>query len=135
MISGKKKDYREKEGNSFTINGIDFDINIQEFKDFLIHSSTFMDITKEGFDTMIGNISDIILDNENQSSMLEELRPQLKFLREINLYLKSIYCNNNLDYPVPLSEANQSVVFTKRSLYFSKISRYLFFQYSVSDGC
>jgi len=97
MISGKKKDYREKEGSSFTINGIDFDVNIQEFKDFLIHSSTFMDITKEGFDTMIGNISDIILDNENQSSMLEELRPQLKFLREINLYLKSIYCNNNLD--------------------------------------
>ena len=97
MISGKKKDHREKEGNSFTINGIDFDVNIQEFKDFLTHSATFMDITKEGFETMIGNISDIILDHESQNSTVEELRPQLKFLREINLYLKSIYCNNHLD--------------------------------------
>ncbi|WP_183572974.1 hypothetical protein HDF18_06115 [Mucilaginibacter sp. X5P1] len=97
MISEKKKDYREKEGSSFTINGIDFDINIQEFKDFLIHSATFMDITREGFDNMIGNISDAILDNESQNSTPEELRPQLKFLREINLYLKSIYGNNHID--------------------------------------
>jgi hypothetical protein len=97
MLGDKKKFYSEKEGNSFTINGIDFDIKIQEFKDFLIHSAAFMDITKEGFDNMIGNISDAILDNESQNSTLEELRPQLKFLREINLYLKSIYHSNHLD--------------------------------------
>ncbi|SDT05198.1 hypothetical protein SAMN05216490_2379 [Mucilaginibacter mallensis] len=97
MISEKKKDYREKEDNSFTINGIDFDINIREFKDFLIHSSAFMDITKEGFDNMIGSIADAILDNDSKNSTLEEIRPQLKFLREVNLYLKSIYGNNHLD--------------------------------------
>lgn len=96
MISEKKKDYREKEENSFTINGIDFDINVQEFKDFLIHSAAFMDITRDGFDNMIGNISDAILDNESQNSSSEELRPQLKFLREINLYLKSIYSHNHM---------------------------------------
>jgi hypothetical protein len=76
---------------TFGLNGINFKINIDEFKDFLKHCSSFMDISKEGFDTMLGSISDAIIDNENQNTTIEEIRPQLKFLREINFYLKSIY--------------------------------------------
>jgi len=77
--------------HTFGLNGIDFKVNIEEFKDFLKQCSSFMDISREGFDIMLGSISDAIIDNENQNATIEEIRPQLKFLREINFYLKSIY--------------------------------------------
>ncbi|WP_184550126.1 hypothetical protein [Mucilaginibacter sp. FT3.2] len=96
MIIEKKRFSSEKGKQIFNINGIDFDINIDEFKDFLAHCALFMDITKEGFDTMIGSISDSIIDNENQNITMEEVRPQLKFLREISFYLKSIYQNESI---------------------------------------
>jgi hypothetical protein len=90
VLEGKKISVENKK-QTFMINGLNFDINVDEFEDFLKHCSSFMDITKEGFELMIGSISDSIIDNQNVT--MEEARPQLKFLREINFYLKSIYHN------------------------------------------
>lgn len=95
MIIEKRKFSAEKGKQIFNINGIDFDINTDEFRDFLTHCASFMDISKDGFETMIASISDSIIDNENQHVTLEEIRPQLKFLREMSFYLKSIYHNEH----------------------------------------
>ncbi|GAA3985555.1 hypothetical protein [Mucilaginibacter dorajii] len=93
MIVERKRFSNDKEKHIINVNGIDFDINAHEFEEFLMHCSAFMDITKEGFDNMIGIISDSVIDNDSQNLTIEEIRPQLKFLREISLYLKSIYHN------------------------------------------
>ncbi|WP_183559904.1 hypothetical protein [Mucilaginibacter sp. SP1R1] len=49
-----------------------------------------MNINAPGFEAMIHSISDNIIDCENAEMTIEELKIQLKFLRELNFFLKSI---------------------------------------------
>jgi hypothetical protein len=78
-----------------TVNGISFELNSVEFKEFLEHCAAFMDISKDGFGLMIDSISDSVIDNENPEMTLEAIRPQLKFMRELSLFLKTIYASNH----------------------------------------
>lgn len=72
------------------IDGAEFKVNHKELKDFLVHCSSFMNINAPGFEAMIHSISDNIIDCENAEMTIEELKIQLKFLRELNFFLKSI---------------------------------------------
>ena len=79
---------------TITVQGVSFMLNSVEFKEFLEHCSAFMDISKDGFELMIDSISDSVIDNENPELTLEAIRPQLKFMRELSLFLKTIYASN-----------------------------------------
>jgi hypothetical protein len=92
MIVERKRSLEENQ--TVNVNGVDFGVSLKELKEFLEHCSSFMDISKDGFETMINSISDSVVDNENPEITIEELRPQLKFMRELNLFLKTIYAVN-----------------------------------------
>jgi len=70
--------------------GIKFNGRSAELKEFLINCSGFMDIDAQSFEIMIQSISDHLIDDSSDETTMSEIRPQLKFLREINFFLKGL---------------------------------------------
>lgn len=73
-----------------TINGDPYVINVKEYESFLQQCSQFMSADENGFETMIQIIADNLLDNASPDTTIEELRPQLKFLREISFLFRNL---------------------------------------------
>lgn len=75
---------------SIEYNALRFNGGLAELKEFLNNCSGFMDVNEQGFDVMIQSISDQLIDNTDAEITIGEIRPQLKFLREINFFLKGL---------------------------------------------
>lgn len=74
-----------------TINGTLYNINIKEFETFIKNCEQFIPVGNNGLETMTQIISDQLIDNANGDLTIEELRPQLKFLREVGFLLKGLF--------------------------------------------
>ncbi len=72
------------------INGEPHIVNIREFEAFLKQCEQFMSVDSSGIDTMVQIISDNLLDGAPAGTTIEELRPQLKFIREVGFLLKNL---------------------------------------------
>lgn len=73
-----------------TVNGKSYKLNVREIEVFLQHCASFMPPEHSDFETITQIISDQLVDNANANTSVEELRTQLKFLREVSFLLKSI---------------------------------------------
>ncbi|KAA8486779.1 hypothetical protein BDE36_1023 [Arcticibacter tournemirensis] len=72
-----------------SINGDPYIVNIKEFEAFLKQCEQFMSVDDNGFETMVQIISDSLIDGAAPGTTIDELRPQLKFLREVGFLLKN----------------------------------------------
>ncbi|UKT62250.1 hypothetical protein [Pedobacter mucosus] len=72
------------------INGVPHFLNIKEYESFVQQCATFMATEGKGFELMTQIIADQILDTAKPSTMVDELRPQLKFLKELGFFLENI---------------------------------------------
>jgi hypothetical protein len=63
-------------------------VNIKEYESFLKQCRQFMDADAEGMQVMTQIISDQLIDSAKDSTKIAELRPQLKFLRELGFFLQ-----------------------------------------------
>ncbi|WP_158827782.1 hypothetical protein [Mucilaginibacter lacusdianchii] len=71
-----------------TIKGVTYSFNTVYISDFLTNCEAFMSIDGNDFEVMTQNIADAVIDNATTEASINELRPQLKFLREIGFLLK-----------------------------------------------
>lgn len=72
-----------------SINGRGQTVNTKEIENFLKQCETFMSADRAGFETMIQIISDNLIDGASAETTMEELKPQLKFLREVGFLIRS----------------------------------------------
>ena len=72
------------------VNGDIYSINLNEISSFLEQCSKFMEINGGELETMTQVIADNLLESETTSITVEELRTQLKFLRELGFLLRSM---------------------------------------------
>lgn len=82
-------DTLEQQAPVITINGTPYMINIKELESFIKQCEGFMSADPNGFETMTQIISDSLIDNASGETTIEELRPQLKFLRELGFLFKN----------------------------------------------
>jgi hypothetical protein len=73
-----------------TLNGKSYNLNIKEVQSFMQQCGLFMSTDQNDFETMTQIIADQLVDNANCNTPVDELRTQLKFLREISFLLKNI---------------------------------------------
>lgn len=73
-----------------TISQNPYTLNLKEVEVFMQQCGSFMSTDQSDFETMTQIISDQLIDNADSSVPVEELRSQLKFLREVSFLLKSI---------------------------------------------
>jgi len=72
------------------IKGKPYHINVKEYESFMLQCEQFMCVDDEGIETMIQVVTDQLIDNASPSTTIEELRPQLKFIREVSFLLKNL---------------------------------------------
>jgi len=72
------------------IDGTPYVVNIKEYESFLKQCRQFMDADAESMQVMTQIISDQLIDSAKDSTKIAELRPQLKFLRELGFFLQVI---------------------------------------------
>jgi hypothetical protein len=70
------------------IEGTPYVVNIKEYESFLKQCRQFMDADAESMQVMTQIISDQLIDSAKDSTKIAELRPQLKFLRELGFFLQ-----------------------------------------------
>lgn len=76
--------------HTINISGVQYVINMKEFESFVQECQTFMDVEANGFETMTQIISDQLIESAPPRTTIEELRPQLKFMKEVGLFLKGV---------------------------------------------
>ena len=74
----------------FKLNDIEYHVYDEEIKAFLENCNGFMNVNKNGFDVMIREICDHLIDEADSETPAKELKDQLKFMREIDFLLKSL---------------------------------------------
>jgi hypothetical protein len=72
------------------VSGITYNVNSSDITDFLQSCESFMNIDGNEFEIMTQAIADNIIDNSKPDSTIEQLRPQLKFLREVGFLLAGL---------------------------------------------
>ncbi|HMI01429.1 MAG TPA: hypothetical protein VK541_03055 [Pedobacter sp.] len=72
------------------INGVLHAVNIKEYETFVEECQVFMDVEGNGFEVMTQIISDQLVECASPQTTIEELRPQLKFLKELGLLLSGL---------------------------------------------
>jgi hypothetical protein len=72
------------------IKGKSYHINVKEYESFIQQCEKFMCVDDEGIETMIQVVTDQLIDNANPNTTIEELRPQLKFIREVSFLLRNL---------------------------------------------
>lgn len=72
------------------VNGTSYYINLKEFEGFIQHCEKFMSVENDGLETMTKVIADQIIDGNDADTTAEELKIQLKFLREVGFLMKSL---------------------------------------------
>lgn len=73
-----------------SLNENEYNLNIKEVEVFMQQCGSFMSTDQTDFETMTQIISDQLIDSATPNTPVEELRTQLKFLREVSFLLKSI---------------------------------------------
>jgi hypothetical protein len=63
-------------------------LNIKEYESLLNQCQQFMDVDRDSLQAMTQIISDQLIDCAKGDTQIEEIRVQLKFLREIGFFLK-----------------------------------------------
>ncbi|MDB5111603.1 MAG: hypothetical protein JWR67_2717 [Mucilaginibacter sp.] len=76
------------------INGICYNVNLNDIKDFIVQCESFMDVDGGEFEIMSQTIADNLIDNINPDLPIKQLKPQLKFLREVGFLLKNLISVN-----------------------------------------
>jgi len=72
-----------------TINGVPHLINIKEYESFIQQCELFMSTENDSLEIMTQIICDQILDSASPATTVEEIRPQIKFLKELGFLLKN----------------------------------------------
>lgn len=72
------------------INGTSYYINLNEFESFIKQCEQFMPVENGGLETMTKIIADQLIDQGDADVTVEELKQQLKFLREVGFLMKSL---------------------------------------------
>ncbi|WP_442590909.1 hypothetical protein ACSBL2_06725 [Pedobacter sp. AW31-3R] len=73
-----------------TINGNSYYINLTEFESFIQQCEKFMSVEGDGLENMTRIIADQVIDGKDSETSVEELKQQLKFLREVGFLMKSL---------------------------------------------
>jgi hypothetical protein len=81
-----------------TLNGKSYNLNLKEVESFMQQCGSFMATEQHDFETITQIISDQLIDHANPNTPVEELRTQLKFLREITFLLKGIVTASEQEY-------------------------------------
>ena len=72
------------------IDGKNYTLNVREYESFVLQCAPFMDVEIGGMAAMAESISDQLIDLSADHMRMDELRPQLKFLRELSLLFKGV---------------------------------------------
>jgi hypothetical protein len=72
------------------IKGKSYLLNVKEYESFIEQCDQFMCVENDGLDTMVQIVTDQLIDSANPSTTIDELRPQLRFMREIAFLLKHL---------------------------------------------
>lgn len=73
------------------IGGNAYNVNIEEVEAFMSHCKKFMPLHNHGdFELMTQEISDSLVEFTRGDVTMEQIRPQLLFLREVGFLLKSL---------------------------------------------
>jgi len=83
------------------IDGEPYVINLKEYESLVHQCQQFMDADNESMFVMTQIIADQLVDSAKDSTKMEELRPQLKFLRELGFFFRGLVS------PVPNSNPDQ----------------------------
>jgi len=75
-------------GNS--LNERSYNLSVKEVEAFMQQCGLFMSTDQADFDTIMQVIADQLIDHANSNTPVEELKTQLKFLREVSFLLKNI---------------------------------------------
>ena len=70
------------------IDGNPYIVNIKEYESLLKQCEQFMETDGESMLAMTQIISDQLIDSAKDNTKIAELRPQLRFLRELGFFLK-----------------------------------------------
>jgi hypothetical protein len=70
------------------IDGIPYMMNVKEYESMVKQCEKFMETDGDSMFTMTQIISDSLIDSAKDNIKIAELRPQLKFLRELGFFLK-----------------------------------------------
>ena len=70
------------------IDGMPYVVNLKEYESFRKECERFMDADGDSMLVMTQIISDQLIDSAKDHTKVAELRPQLKFLREVGFLLK-----------------------------------------------
>lgn len=70
------------------LDGIPYVVNLKEYESFRKECERFMDTDGDSMLVMTQIISDQLIDSAKDNTKVAELRPQLKFLRELGFLLK-----------------------------------------------
>lgn len=83
----------EKVGPTQPIIKIDdqaYTLNLKEYESFVQQCKLFMEVDSEGMAIMTETIADHLIDLAADNMTMEEIRPQLKFLRELGLMFRGL---------------------------------------------
>ena len=83
-------------GNS--LNERTYNLSVKEVEAFMQQCGLFMSTDQADFDTMMQVIADQLIDSANSNTPVEELKMQLKFLREVSFLLKNIVSTTEKGY-------------------------------------
>jgi hypothetical protein len=70
------------------IDGLSYVMNVKEYESFIKQCEKFMETDGDSILTMTQIISDQLIDSAKDNTKVAELRPQLKFLRELGFFMK-----------------------------------------------
>jgi hypothetical protein len=76
------------------IRGTNYNINMCDIKDFLEQCQSFMELGGTEFEIITQSIADTIIDGDSNIPT-QQLRIQLRFLREVGFFLKNFVANNH----------------------------------------
>jgi hypothetical protein len=73
-----------------TIKGKSYLLNVKEYESFIEQCDQFMCADNDGLETMVQIVTDQLIDSADANTTVNELRPQLKFMREVAFLLKNL---------------------------------------------
>jgi hypothetical protein len=73
---------------TINIDGVSYVMNLKEYESFIKQCGHFMETDGDNMLVMTQIISDQLIDSAKDNVKMADLRPQLKFLRELGFFLK-----------------------------------------------
>ncbi len=75
---------------TLTFDNQTYSVDLHELRNFLSNCREFMEVDAESFSIMTQVIADNLIDCAPPELTVQELKPQLKFLREVGFFLRSM---------------------------------------------